>query len=214
MHLIQQKLLKLADSYNLGIMALRDIGKILNEEELHPQLVKHHLEQLERKGLIEWDREKKIISRRNTGVNTNTDFIVIPVLGAANCGNANVYADERIEDHIKVSTSLLKNKTRVFAIRAVGYSMNKASINGKNIEEGDYVIVDPNDKNIVNNDYVLSVIDEMANIKKIIIDYQHNQIALFSESTFHYPPIYIDETEASRFIVNGKVIQVIKQPKC
>lgn len=208
MHSIQQKLLRLADTYNLGAMALRDIGKIIGDE--HPQLIKHHLEQLEKKGLIKWDKENKVITKLTTTPVTNTDLIFVPVLGAANCGTASIYADENVEGHIKVSRTLLKNKTSVFAIRAVGASMNKADIEGKNIEEGDYVLVDPNDKNVKDNDYVLSVIDGLANIKKIKVDYTCQQVMLLSESSFNYTPIYIDLSEASSFFVNGKVVQVIK----
>ena len=50
-------------------------------------------------------------------------------------------------------------------MRAVGSSMNQANIGGKNIEEDDYVLVDHTDKDIQTNDYILSVIDGMANIK-------------------------------------------------
>jgi repressor LexA len=82
-----------------------------------------------------------------------------------------------------VSSLLLKNKKSVFAIKAVGASMNRANIDGRNIEDGDYVIIDATDKSIRSNDYVLSVIDEMANIKKIIIDQQNRQVCLVSESS-------------------------------
>ena len=208
MHLIQQKLLKLSGSYNLGDMALRDIAKIIGEE--HPQLIKHHLEQLEKKGLISWDRDERKILRTSNNPASNIDFIVIPVLGAANCGIASVFADESIIGHIKVSTRLIHNRTKVFAVQAVGSSMNKANIDGKSIEEGDYVIVDPVDKNIRSNDYVLSIIDDMANIKKISIDQKNEQIVLLSESSNPYPPIFLHESDASKFLVNGKVIQVIK----
>lgn len=210
MHTIQQKLLRLADTYNIGNMSLRDVAKIIGVP--HPQIVKHHLEQLERKELIEWDRENKTIVKRTTGVVSNSDFSIVPVLGSANCGQADIYADERIEGHIKVSSLLLKNKKSVFAIKAVGASMNKANIDGRSIEDGDYVIIDATDKNIRSNDYVLSVIDETANIKKIIIDKQYRQVCLISESTNEYPPIYIDESEATKYFVSGKVIQVIKHP--
>lgn len=208
MHTIQQKLLRLAETYNLGSMSLRDIAKIINVP--HPQIVKHHLEQLERKELIIWDRENKKIEKKATGVISNSDFRIVPVLGAANCGPADIYADERIQGHIKVLATFLKNKEKVFAIKAVGESMNKANIDGKNIEDGDLVIIDALDKNIKNNDYVLSVIDEVANIKKIVINKQYNQICLASESTNNYSPIYIDETEVAKLFINGKVIQVIK----
>lgn len=209
MHTIQQKLLRLADTYNIGNMSLRDVAKIIDVP--HPQIVKHHLEQLERRGLIEWDRENKTISKKSAGIYSNSDFNIVPVLGAANCGHADIYADERIEGHIKVSSFLLKNRKSVFAIKAVGASMNQANINGRNIEDGDYVIIDATDKNVTSNDYVLSVIDEIANIKKIIIDHQNSQVCLVSESSNQYPPIYIHESEATKYFVSGKVIQVIKQ---
>jgi SOS-response transcriptional repressor LexA len=209
MHPVQQKLLKLVDTYNLGIIPLRDIAKIINEE--HPQTIKHHLEALEKKGFIEWERNDKTIKRCSANVSLNTDFAIVPVLGAANCGIASVYADENVIEHIKVSFSLLRNRKNVFAVRAVGSSMNKANIGGKSIDEGDLVIIDPNDNNIESSDYVLSITDEMANIKRIFIDREHEQITLMSESTQHYPPIYISAFEASRYIVSGKVIQVIKR---
>lgn len=211
MHPIQQKLLKLADTYNIGNMSFRDVARIIGE--VHPQTVKHHLEQLEKKDFIEWDKENRVISKKASGVVSNIDFTIIPVLGSANCGQANIYADESIEGHIKVSNKLLRNRKKVFAVRAVGHSMNNASIEGRNIEDGDYVIIDQNDRNIISNDYVLSIIDDVANIKKIIIDRNNSQIALISESTYKYPAIYIEASEASKYLINGKVIQVIKQFK-
>src|SRR6201985_1439598 len=195
MHIIQQKLLKLVDSFNLGAMPLRDIAKIINLE--HPQLIKHHLERLEKNEFIEWDREKKVITKRTVSIQTNTDFVLIPILGTANCGPAMIFADGYVEGHIKVSINLVRNKKNLFAVRAIGASMNMANIAGKNVEEGDFVIVDPVDKNIENNDYVLSVIDERANIKKVIINREYGQIALISESTYDYPPIFFDASESS-----------------
>jgi repressor LexA len=109
-----------------------------------------------------------------------------------------------------VSTVFLKNRSKVFAIKAVGSSMNKANIDGKNIEDGDYVIIDAVDKDFRSNDYVLSIIDEMANVKKIIINKEHRQVCLASESTQNFSPIYIEESEAAHFYISGKVIQVIK----
>lgn len=88
--------------------------------------------------------------------------------------------------------------------------MNRADIDGKSIDDGDLVIIDPQNSEIRSNDYVLSVIDEVANIKRVIIDRVHEQIALISESTRRFAPIYISSEDADRFIVSGKVIQVIK----
>ena len=110
-----------------------------------------------------------------------------------------------------MSLHLLRNRRNTFAIRAVGSSKNKANINGKNIEDGDLVIIGPEDKNVQSSDYVLSVIDGMANIKRILIDLGHEQITLMSESTQHFPPIYISIHEIDRYVLSGKVIQVIKR---
>jgi SOS-response transcriptional repressor LexA len=89
--------------------------------------------------------------------------------------------------------------------------MNKSVVNGNTIEDGDYLIIDSSDTSPSSGDVVLSVIDEMANIKKYVWDEENNQIVLVSESTKDIPPIYIHEDDS--FMINGKVIQVIKKPK-
>ena len=211
MHLVQQKLLKLVDTYNVGDMSFRQLAQIIGLD--HPQLIKHHLEQLEKKGLIEWDKDKKVVTRKASELKSSLSFTIVPVLGSANCGRADVYADQRIEGHIKVPLTFIGRRDKVYAVKAVGYSMNRANINGKNIEDGDYVIIDPNDRNINSNDYVLSIIDDAANIKKIVIDRINSQVCLFSESSYQYPIIYIEESDLSKYLISGKVVQVIKQIK-
>jgi SOS-response transcriptional repressor LexA len=89
--------------------------------------------------------------------------------------------------------------------------MNKAQINGKTIEDGDYLIIDPDRNNPSTGDIVLSVIDDMANIKKYIWDEENGQVVLSSESTQNIPPIFIHEDDS--FMINGTVIQVIKKPR-
>ena len=89
--------------------------------------------------------------------------------------------------------------------------MNRATIDGKKIENGDYVIVDVDDKNVKNGDIVLSIIDGMANIKRLFVDHENNQVVLMADSTKEFPPIYIHADDD--FMVNGKVIQVIKKPR-
>lgn len=79
------------------------------------------------------------------------------------------------------------------------------------IEDGDYVIVDSGNINAKNGDYVVSVIDGLANIKKYLWDNKNLRILLVSESTHNYPPIFIHEDD--NFLINGKIIQVIKNPR-
>jgi repressor LexA len=209
MHKIQEQILKLIETKNLGNMTLREIGELIGEK--YPQKIKHHLDQLQKKGLLKIDKKNKSITRTSRGPIQNSKLISIPIVGAANCGPATIFANENIEGYLKISKSILKKCQNIFAIRAQGLSMNKAQINGVTIEDGDYLLVDSSQSSPTNGDIVLSVIDDMANIKKYVWDEANNQIVLVSESTKDIPPIYIHEDDS--FMINGKVIQVIKKPK-
>ncbi len=207
MHTIQEKLLKLVDEKNIGDFTLRQIGELI--EESLPQKIKHHLSQLERKGFILIDKKNKKISRISNKANASGIFISVPIVGSANCGPAVIYADQNIDGYLKISKRLIPNKKSIFAIKARGNSMNKANINGKNIESGDYVIIDSENTSPHDNDYIVSIIDGMANVKKYRHDRENFRIALLSESTQEYAPIFIHE--ADDFRINGKVVGVVKK---
>jgi repressor LexA len=209
MHQIQEKILKTVREKNLDGMTLREIGELIGEK--FPQKVKHHMDQLEKKGFIKTDKHSKSIKLASQSPIKNGGLISIPIVGTANCGPATIFANENIEGYIKISKNILQKCQNIFAIRAQGLSMNQASINGNNIEDGDYLIIDSSSTSPSDGDIVLSVIDDMANIKKYVWDEEHNQVVLVSQSTKDIPPIYIHEDDS--FMVNGKVIQVIKRPK-
>lgn len=209
MHKIQEQLLELSQKYDLKKMGLRQIGRLINVD--HPQKVKFHMKKL---GLLEGEHKKfRSLIKRPSSKKSKVFFI--PIVGLANCGDASVFAESKIENMLPVSSKLIStNHTdHLFAVKAVGSSMNHADINGKSIENGDYVIIDSEDKDAKNNDYVLSIINGLANIKKFIKDDQHNQIILKSESDKFFPPIHIHEDDLDDYIVNGKVIQVVKSFK-
>ena len=211
MHPTQQALLSLVQEKNLGNLTLRQIAELISKDT-HPQQIKHHLEQLRKKGLIRIDSHKSIIERVKYGSVRSTNLIAIPILGTADCGPATSIPQDAIEGYLQLLESLLKKKGKsVFALRAKGASMNKADIHGNNIEDGDYVLIDGNNTTPSNNSYVLSVIDGMSNIKKFILNKKDNQIVLVSESSRDLPPIYI--REGDDYMVNGIVTQVIKSPK-
>lgn len=213
MHVIQEKLLRLSKEQNLGKFKLREIGRLIGEKS--PQKVKHHLLQLERKGLIRTDRDmiQPVESGWVKGFATSARLFSIPILGSANCGPAALFAEENVEGYLRVSSTLLgpKNPRNFFALRARGLSMNRANVDGKNIEDGDYLIIDSEHRTPKNGDVVVSVIDGVANIKKFVLDEENQQIALLSESTREFSPIYIHEEDD--YLVNGKVVQIIKKPK-
>lgn len=209
MHNIQEKILQKIDQIGLKGLTLRQIGDLVGEK--FPQKIKHHLNQLEKKGLIKIDKNSKTISRVQSGTNKNTGLVSVPVVGTANCGPATIFATENIQGYLKISKNILKKCKNIFAIRAQGLSMNKAMVDGKTIEDGDYLIIDTERKTPKNGEIVLSVIDDMANVKKYVWDEKNNQVVLVSDSTQNIPPIFIHEDDS--FMVNGTVIQVIKSPK-
>jgi len=209
MHAIQEKLLKVIDDKNLGNLTLRQIGELIGEKL--PQKVKHHLSQLERKGFILIDRKNKKVSRISNKAKTGDIFVSIPIVGTANCGPATIYADQNIEGYLKISKRLAPNKKSVFALRADGNSLNRADIGGKNVESGDFVIIDSENTSPRDGDYVISIINGMANIKKYRLDKDHSRIALLSESTQEYLPIFIHKNDDFR--ISGKVVEVVKNIK-
>jgi repressor LexA len=216
MHKIQEKLLQQADKKNLGKYTLREIGAFVGETS--PQKIKHHLQQLEKRGFLRVNKNAGLIKKVGEqasikGILKNGRLLSIPILGSANAGPATIFANANIEGYLRVSSNLLERPTghRLFALKVDGPSMNMAYIGNKRIEDGDYVIIDSEEREAVNNDIVLSVIEGMANIKKYYIDKENNQILLMSESTHDFPAIHIHENDD--FAINGKVIGVIKTPK-
>lgn len=215
MHDLQTKLLKLFRKVDFSKESLRTIAKKVGEK--YPQKIKHHILQLEKKGLISVDwQNKKIypssVAKSSVVKSSVSSLLSVPILGTANCGPATIFADQNIEGYLKISKNVLGLKAigDFFAIKAFGNSMNRAKVSGRNIEQGDYVIVDPKQKSPHNGDYVLSIIDNVANIKKFFRDVKNKLIMLLSESTEEYPPIYIGQSE--NYFVSGKVIYVIKKP--
>jgi len=206
MHQIQQKILKFADGLNLKRDGLRQIGRLIGES--HPFKVSYHLKKLEDSGFIKINKKTGEI-KRTGNEEPQGMFSAIPVLGSANCGDANIFAEENLEGYIKVSKNIIKAGDGLIAIKASGNSMNKASINGQAIEDGDYVIVDSK-KQPQTNDYILAIIDNCANIKKLLIDSRNKIISLNSESTENHPTIFIHEMD--KFLINGVVKYVIKKP--
>jgi repressor LexA len=210
MNIIQTQLLNLiASNPEMGSFSLRKIAELLGAKG-KPQIAKYHLQQLEKRGLIQMNLDEGVLKLVQKGYNhaTKSPLFAIPIVGAANCGPAVTYADQKVDSYLKISSSLLpRNKNRLFAIKADGDSMNRAKINGKSIETGDYVLVDREAK-YGDGDVVLAIIDGLATIKEFYPDKTHNRIILKANSDHEYMPIYIGEGD--QFIINGKVVDVIK----
>lgn len=192
---------------------LRKIAELLGKPHISPGVLQHHFAQLEKKQLLFIDRRAK--TQRIGASLTDDRLYAIPIVGMASCGPANQFADEAVEGYLHISKNSLKHKGELFAVRASGNSMNDAKIvtpNGKkaSLHDGDYAIVDTAYTSVDDNigRYVVSIINGMANIKKLARrDYD---FALISESANmeQYPPIVIHEDDD--YLVNGRVVMVVK----
>ena len=121
MHILQEKILKIASEQNLGVMTLREIGELVGEK--FPQKIKHHLVQLERKGLLKIDKARNLIQKTSQHIAKNAQFLSIPIIGTANCGPTTLYAETNYQGYLKVSTKILSKRKELFAVRASGLSM-------------------------------------------------------------------------------------------
>lgn len=211
MHQIRVKLLKLSQRIDTSNLGLRQLAKLIGEK--HPQLIKYHLKQMEREGLIHRGASGKITVLKDAEKFIMPNMVSLPILGSANCGPAFCVAEQDIEGYLQTSAGILSNRDikEVFVIKAVGNSLNAAQdvIGGPTIEDGDMVIIDKSNQNPKNGDYVLSIIDDAANLKRFYRD-ADGTVRLVSESTENIPPILIHPDDFVSFMINGVVVRVIK----
>lgn len=215
MHIIQQGLLRLTEEgSDVMAMKLSELARILNVE--HLQQIKHHREHLLKKGLLSPNQNAKEITKQAFG--DNSSLLRIPVLGSANAGPATLYADGQVTGYLRLSETLLPkaiSRKALYALKVVGQSMNRAKIGAQKLsaDDGDYIIADGSTYDPKSNDYVVSIIDGKANIKKLILDPQNGQIALISESSEDFPPIIISNDDTVDYLAQSKIVQVVKPPR-
>ena len=204
---VQQKLLDIAKVQNIEQIRRVDLVQMVNCE--YPSQITHHLNQLIKHGDL-----VRINNRLTPAIKTNAGLIRIPVMGEADCGEATKFADGRIVDNLAVSPSILNIKnigSRLYALIARGDSMNHAKVNGKEICDGDYIIIEKKDNYVpADGEIVTSIISGLANIKRLRRDNANKRILLLSDSyrPDDFAPIIISDSDD--FQVDGKVVDVIK----
>lgn len=220
MHIIQEKILKLLEKKGkLTEWTLRSLGEMVGDAK-SPQRIKHHLMSLQKQGLVGLNKRTGELFLSSLGKHTPGALISLPILGSANCGEALELAqDVRPEGYLRVSARVIgrlptKPEHQYFVVKAVGTSMNRASIDGAPIDDGDFVIVNREvpDVKKLNGQYVVSIIDGAANIKKFFLDAVSGLVTLVSESTRDIPPIYIYAEDFPDYTVAGRVVRVMKRP--
>ena len=178
---------------------------------------RHYIQKLQEKGYLKRTPNSPRAIDINKDANANMSFLIndapsfvqVPILGTANAGEAIACAKEDVEGYLRVAKKITDDKNNLFALRISGDSMDKARISRKNVADGDFVLVDSEYRIPENGDYVLSIINGCANIKKFKRDRDGN-ICLMSESTnTEHKPIYISSED--NFMINGKIVGVIKK---
>ncbi|MCY4089143.1 MAG: S24 family peptidase [Candidatus Saccharibacteria bacterium] len=197
---------------NISDMKLSELRDLTGVK--HLQQVKHHRNMLITKGLLSKQEQAKQAFGQTDILGGKSQLINIPIMGAVNAGVASVYAEGKVEDYLRISSEKLpvRHKKTLYALRVVGNSMDKACIgpNKLNIENGDYVIADGDQYTPQSGDYVISLINGLANVKKLIIDSNEGQVVLVSESSGDYPPIILDIDDQMDYMAQSKVLHVIK----
>jgi repressor LexA len=93
---------------------------------------------------------------------TSTDTartVDVPLVGNVTCGIP-ILAEENIQAMIPVSTSLIKNGSKYFLLRAVGDSMNQAGI-----DSGDIMLI-KQQPTAENGQRIVALIDDEATVKE------------------------------------------------
>ena len=207
MHTLQKRLLQLAKQEDIAALGYRRLGEKIGVD--HPQQVKWHLQKLIKDGQLVRTATGTL---RAASQAVGAGLVSLPVLGRANCGEALVINEDSELEPLTISKTLLPRKplSTLFAVEAVGDSMNQAAIAGEPIENGDYVVVDSSVEVPSSGDYVVSSIDGAANIKRFKRDEDNRLIALLSESTKPRPPIVVAPEDLASLRIHGVVRRVIK----
>lgn len=208
---LQANILRLAQTRDLSDMTYREMAQVLSVK--HPYSVQQAVNTLISKGLL--------MKNKNTGTvlpaggnNSRTPLLSIPVLGRVSCGPATELAEDYPSNFISVSPSVarIRKPELTFALVATGDSMSAAHINGKSVDDGDYVIVEKRPWNeAVSGDYVVSRFNDMNNLKKLSIDREHGRVILLSESIEDQPPIIIAAEDIDYYAIEGVAVDVVKR---
>lgn len=141
---------------------LRELNGLLKGKKLGLASLNNlvqYLKALEEKNYIQRFSKTRGIRLLDSNIK---NFVEIPLVGNADCGEPLSFADDQIEDYINVSKKIIRgDKKDYFFVRAVGNSMNREGIN-----DSDYVLVKKT-HSVENGTNVLVVINGLGTIKKI-----------------------------------------------
>jgi len=161
--------------------------------------VQRHVEALKNKGYL----SNEPYQARSIEI-SRSDKINIPLVGNVAAGTP-ILAIENIEAYIPYESPKKKlNISDYFFLRAVGDSMNKANINDRTIDNGDYVLVRKQSAAEFGQ-IIVALIGDEATIKKYSKGNGHVMLEPISSNPAN-KPIYVFE----EFLIQGIVVDVVK----
>ncbi len=186
-------------------------GRLPSVEELRRELgiastrtVFRYLRMLEEDGVIErrpGASGVKLLKPRSVGLQTRA----VPIVGQVPAGSP-VLADENVEGWIRLPKALASPASdRFFLLHVRGTSMNKATVDGGTIDDGDLVLV-RQQTTATGGDIIVALIDGEATVKRLVVAPGYYILKPDSKDRTHRP-IMVE----SDFLVLGKVTRVLKK---
>ena len=208
LHATQQKILAFLKKQNAseGELSLRSIGEAVGIGK-KPQVVAHHLGQLEKKGFIRKDSSKKLSFTVLS--EPIEDVVYVNMYQFAECGPEGLFGDDEVIDRVPLSSRQfgIANPDNFFLIKARGNSMKPM------IDSGDLVLAKETQE-INNGDIAVVVHNQMPKIKQLLIRHapEGNFYSLFSLNAENKRdfPVEIINPQDDDFRIVGKVKSVIK----
>jgi len=165
-----------------------------------------YLEVLEKKWFISRWRSYRSISLWNSNIIKNT--YNISILWYVNAGTPLIDATQSDYWVLSISKKIISwNENNYFFLRVEGTSMNNYTINWKNIESSDYVLIKKNDIKLNEKDAFVFIVNWSSTLKKYkrVDDYIY--LLPDSKDDFHKPIILSSKDD---IIINWKLIDVFK----
>lgn len=162
--------------------------------------VKQYLEALEEKGLLRCEGRKRGI----TLLNGNTaETVKVPLVDSrVACGSPTAILDDNVTDFLEVSKKLIPNFSKAYAFQCAGDSMDEAGV-----DDGDFVLVEPQSSDINDGDLVLANVGDYGTVKR----FKRNgeTISLLPKSSNpEHKPIYIHSSDEGMIV--GKILSILK----
>jgi len=176
--------------------SVRDLAKALGYKS--PRTAFLLINSLIEEGWLERKANNDLLIKKDVpDAKDHARTINVPLVGSVACG-APLLAEENVEAHIPVSTSVATPGGKYFLLRAVGDSMNRAGINDRDL------LLVKQQQNAQNGDNVVALINDEATVKEFR---REKEFAVLNPKSTnkHHKPIILHED----FIIQGVVISVL-----